>query len=415
MFCAPFILCTATPHKHMKHNYALTFLFVLILFDVYSQSDTIIAYDVKNQLISEILPVLYDESITFGYTSHSLGLMDKVELNLNPPNSNLYAGTEFMKAERAELFFDIANYPVSTATKLLKYSNDSLSWCCSGIMVSENLVLTAAHCIRDHQGNWRADSILVATGFDNGEYHSDLPRSIVSKYYIFKSYYDSQSSLDYALLELEKPIGKNTGWIGIAFATDTSFFSDKVFHKFSYPADASHVDTSIHVNSDTLYYNYGKIDVLNDYFIGLKSEDAHLIPGQSGSSLFFTDNLEYYTLGIAIFSSNYGHFRISNNVFYQFKNVIDNYTGTSIDDIVKKDDFIIYPNPFSYITTIEFDNRSNQTYTISIFDIMGRIVKRESTTSNKLQIDRSGLYSGVYQVVLSSKEGFLSNSTMIIK
>lgn len=398
----------------MKRNYILPFLFALILCDVYSQSDTIIAYDVRSQSVSEILPVLFDESAIFEHTSHSLGLMDKVELDLNPPNWNLYAGTEFMKMERAELFFDIANYPVCTAVKLFNFTNDSLSQGCSGVLVGENLVLTAAHCISDHQGNWRADSIMVATGFDNGEYHSDLPRSIVSKYYIFKSYYDSRSSMDYALLELEKPIGQQAGWIGMAFTTDTSFFSDKVFHKFSYPIDASSVDTTIHVNGDTLYYNYGKIDMLSDHLLGLNSDEARLIPGQSGSSLFFTDNFDYYTLGIAIFSSHYIHYRISNNVFYQFKNVMDNYTGTSINHIVKKDGFTIYPNPVSNIARVEFDNRSNQTYTISIFDIMGRIVKTESTTENTLHIDGSVLHSGVYQVVLSAK-GFLSHSIMVIK
>jgi len=195
-------------------------------------------------------------------------------------------------------------------------------------------------------------SILIATGYDNGEFHPSLPNSIVSKYYLFKSYYSGKSPIkDFALLELAQPIGQQTGWIGIGFTSDTSYYSNKVFHKLSYPGDASMIDTSIHVNGDTLYYNYGEIDVLNPVSIGLRSSEARLIPGQSGSSLFYTDNSDYYSMAVAVYSSAYNHYCITNEVFYQFKNVMNNFVTSTAEELLVQNELLVYPNPFGELLT----------------------------------------------------------------
>jgi V8-like Glu-specific endopeptidase len=381
------------------------------------QPDPIIVYDVKAQSTSEIEPILFDRTVIFDRSSHSLGLMNQVPLSLTAPTSNLYSGTEFLRIERAEHYGNLTDYPFSTATRMFRYNADTLGGCCSGVLVGENLVLTAAHCIRDYSAScWRGDSILIATGYNNGDFHTTLPSSIVSKYYIFNSYYSAISShMDFALLELAHPIGQQTGWIGMAFTSDTTYFSDKVLHKLSYPADASMIDTSINVNGDTLYYNYGEIDVLNSHSIGLNSPEARLIRGQSGSSLFYTDNTEYYSLAIAIYSSSYYHYNITNKVFYQFKNVIDNYTDTSLKERREENNLKVYPNPLSELATIEFDNSSNISYTLTIFDQMGKLVRQETTTSNKVRIERGGMVSGLYLIMLSNNEGVKSTAKMIIE
>ena len=68
-------------------------------------------------------------------------------------------------------------------------------------MISENLVLTSAHCIV-RNNEWRHDSLLAAPAFDNGTFQHDVPTSIVEKYYMFKTYYDNKGLDDIALLEL---------------------------------------------------------------------------------------------------------------------------------------------------------------------------------------------------------------------
>jgi V8-like Glu-specific endopeptidase len=300
---------------------------------------------------------------------------------------------------------------------MFRYNQDTLGGCCSGVLVGENLVLTAAHCIRDYgKSSWRGDSILITTGYDNGYFHPSLRSSTVSKYYIFKSYYSNiSSSQDFALLELSHPIGEQTGWIGMAFTSDANYYSGRVLHKLSYPSDASMIDSTIHVNGDTLYYNYGIIEVLNSNSVGLNSSEARLIPGQSGSSLFYTDNFEYHSMAIAVYSSLYRHYCITNDVFYQFKNVMDNHVNTSLVEAKEKNNLKIYPNPFSELATIEFDNNSHLSFTLTIFDPMGRIVRKEMTTSNRVRIERRGMASGLYLFVLSNNEGVELTAKMIIK
>jgi len=394
-------------------------IFIIILFSclkVTGQNDSIIVYDVNSQVSSSIAPVWFDNTITFDNTANSFGLMNQVPLNLTAPTSNVYNGTNFTRIERAAINYSLVDYPISAAIRIFYYNQDTLlDQGCSGILISENLVLTAAHCIRNYNaGSWQADSIVVASGYDDGAFNPVLQSSDASKYYLFKSYYAGLSPLkDFALLELSNPIGQQSGWVGLAFSADTSYYANKVFHKLSYPYDASMIDTSIHVNGDTLYYNYGEIDVLSNTSIGLISSEARLIPGQSGSSLFYTDNSDYYSMVIAIYSAQYNHFRITNEIFYQFKHVIDNYSTNSLENVITKEDFNVYPNPFSDIVTVEFSNINKQSYTISIYNSIGVLVGQEITSLDQVQFDVGDFNTGLFIIRLTNSDGLVTSKKVI--
>lgn len=394
-------------------------IFIIILFSclkVTGQNDSIIVYDVNSQVSSSIAPVWFDNTITFDNTANSFGLMNQVPLNLTAPTSNVYNGTNFTRIERAAINYSLVDYPISAAIRIFYYNQDTLlDQGCSGILISENLVLTAAHCIRNYNaGSWQADSIVVASGYDDGAFNPVLQSSDASKYYLFKSYYAGLSPLkDFALLELSNPIGQQSGWVGLAFSADTSYYANKVFHKLSYPYDASMIDTSIHVNGDTLYYNYGEIDVLSNTSIGLISSEARLIPGQSGSSLFYTDNSDYYSMAIAIYSAQYNHFRITNEIFYQFKHVIDNYSTNSLENVITKEDFNVYPNPFSDIVTVEFSNINKQSYTISIYNSIGVLVGQEITSLDQVQFDVGDFNTGLFIIRLTNSDGLVTSKKVI--
>jgi len=76
------------------------------------------------------------------------------------------------------------------------------------------------------------------------------------------------SQKDVALIKLDKELGNETGWMGIAFSNDDSFFKNNVFHKFSYPAMVDAHDSTRVYNGDTLYYNYGIPGTVNNTWLG---------------------------------------------------------------------------------------------------------------------------------------------------
>jgi len=402
-------------------KYIIGFLFFLSTVNLMSQPligkpDTIVVYNVRNQSIDLIPPVAFDSTITFESTSFSIGAMGrKVPLDLKPPVNNLLEGTQFTELARAEQFFDVTTYPARTAVKLFAWHNDTLKNRCSGTMISENLVLTAAHCII-RNNEWNQDSLLAVPAFDNGTFQHDIPKSIVKSYYLFKTFYDGKAWDDIALLELKAPIGFETGWQGIAYNTDTTFFFDNVFHKFSYPSVPHPSDTTRVFNGDTLYYNYGLIDYFDNGFIGVINGSMLAASGSSGSSLFYTNNYEYYAFGVMNFATNFRHYLINQNVFNQFKNIIENHAMYVNEQIDETHPLILYPNPAAERVTVEIYNPDNHSLTLTLYDIQGRKVsKTENITGNRFYLHRNGLPSGIYVVRLFGPSTVLNAKKIIFK
>lgn len=298
---------------------------------------------------------------------------------------------------------------------MFHYKNGILHDNCSATMVGKEFVLTAGHCVYNIlDKTFDFDSLLVAPAYDNSVIQPSLPFSLVDKFYIFKRLFDGKSFEDIALLQLRQPIGNQIGWMGIEFSSDTSYYTDKVYHKLSYPGVTSPFDSSRIYNGDTLYYNYGLINNLSSNHLGVISPQALGIPGQSGSSFFYTDNNNYYISGVASYSSNYRHFKITNNIFYQLKNIIENYATTSQEVLSEKNRTLIYPNPFNTFTEIHLSE--NLIYAdLILYNSFGQEVKQvKNVTGQTITLYRDNLSSGIYLVRIIQNNKVIATDKLVI-
>lgn len=400
----------------MKTKLLFFFLILFISEQVFSQVDTLIYYDVRTGIIEEIPNVFIDSSKSFDFTEWNYGSERGFsELKLDKP-PNTFHGSGFTDYTPVHLFYSTSSYPIRTAVKLFIYYDDSLAQGCSGIMVSNDLVLTASHCVcrQDFM-----DSILVMPAFDNGEENPIFGKSISEGYYIPKSNLDYFIRDDIALIKLREPIGIKTGWIGIAFSDNDNFFENKVFHKLSYPATVDLLDSTRVYNGDTLYYNYGTLDYVYEKSFGF---NIFGIKGQSGSSLFYTNNTVFYSFGTLSTAFGSNHYRIRKDVFYAFKNII-NKNITYVDNRKDMKDYYLsnaYPNPFNPISKISYYLPHNSYISLIVYNILGKVVAvLENGYKNKgeyeVEFDGKNLPSGVYIFTMNTNNFFQSKKMLLLK
>lgn len=298
-----------------------------------AQNNGLVRFDAISGATDFISNVSVDTSKLTNATDFSTGELSNVaDLNTRKSLSHM-PGSGFTDVYSASSWFNTSTFPARTAVKLFYYRGGNLHELCTGTMISDNMVVTSAHCVyyyfdeTDQERNW-LDSILVIPSFDNSTIKPEIGRAISTKFYVFQNWYDEiDLNYDMAFLELQKPIGNKTGWVGIGYNEKSEFYTDNIFHNFSYPSAVHPFDSTRIYDGNMLFYSYGELDTVAKYEIGHK---VNAIPGQSGSSVIHSDNSIYHIYGV-LSNHLYGYGTLFNkitpNKFYAIKNLLENETA----------------------------------------------------------------------------------------
>lgn len=153
-------------------------------------------------------------------------------------------------------------YDTARRVAFLKLNDQGGS--CSGSLVGPDLILTNAHCVMDLQTKEKFD---VSTIKVNMEYLSPHQRDTYQAQVIESLIVNP--NLDYALLKLDKKIGKHYGWLELADKTPTTGNVMIIQHPYGREKEISRVDSQI-VQANVVVLHYY----------------ADTEPGSSGSPVF---------------------------------------------------------------------------------------------------------------------------------
>ena len=386
------------------------FLFTFLAVQSYAQQKTILIFDLQNHTVDSVKNIQYDSTKLSDRTNYYPGTIDTLTEMLEqiPPAYNLYPNSQFTRKKKADVDYDITKYPIRTSVKISFEKNDTLKSDCSGSMVSRKHVLTAAHCVSAINTNTLLfDSLYVCPIFDNGQSNINFPCSWVQKIFLFKNW--NIVTGDFAILQLNESIGDLTGWISIGFNEADSALRDGIYYKFSYPAYTMLPLDSAQYNGDTLYYNYGKIDIVTNNQIGISNTNG--IQGESGSSLIKVENHRNYTsYGVLSFSSNLMHCKIDNWKYHYLESILHNDLTFGVAEEHNDAEFLIFPNPAKDVIRVRNIGQSEITE-ISVRDILGNIQLYGNTPFSSIELNT--LPPGIYFVQIKSKNSQVTQKLMI--
>ncbi len=133
------------------------------------------------------------------------------------------------------------NYPWSAIGKIEGVSAEGNGYSCTGTLISEDVVLTNAHCVVNPQTGKVSQVIAFVPNLVNGVVKSKNDVAYATNVYYgtdFKNGTLTDYAKDWAILKLNKPIGKKYGYLGWKSLPSSSLVGDtKKFALVGYSGD----------------------------------------------------------------------------------------------------------------------------------------------------------------------------------
>lgn len=360
-------------------------------------TDSLFVYDILMGQLQRLGPVAVDTTLVSGCTSTYTGSLPGTSpITHSLPVTNVIPNGTFTYPQPAAGFFDTEDYPLRTTVKIISFQNGIAEYC-TGNLVGEDLMVSLGFCFLKQDPGFLIsypDSVQVLPAFNNGVIPVNIGPSRGRRLYFEKS---SQTTVKSILLQLDKPIGAKTGWLGVAFEPDTFYFG-RVFHKFSYPAVTSPFDSTKVYNGDTMYYEYGQVQVTSSG-PWLACQGSSGVPGQGGSGLLYEGPGGFGTHGAGAFSSGFMHIRNYSEEYFILEYVKTHFV-TGLPEIRSGSGLVsVYPNPCQQAAIVDL-GLTAQNAVITLINSVGKLVWQSETKNvRQVAIPCSILDSGIYMIL----------------